>query len=162
MSTFVRRRNATDVTCHERVYHWQAECWDVPFAHLHDVTTIQQALGCQNMHGFWKLDTSQSARCLPIHQSTFGMFWIVRYGNVSRIPEMPINSALPFKQSGTIFHSCHNRQPGVQAMYCTARCHWRTYQLLNCEFRHMSPYVLIVLFVIVHLISVCKILNSVT
>ena len=50
MSRFVRRRNATDATCHERVYHWQAECWDVPFAHLRDVMRIQQALGCQNMH----------------------------------------------------------------------------------------------------------------
>ena len=138
MSSFVRRRNATAATSPEGACHCHAECWDVPFDHLCDVTTIQQdntrpyvARICIQF-----LET-EHVTVLPWpayspDKSPIEHVWdLLDYQVRQRVanPATSMNSALPFKQSGAILHSCHTPQHGVvnaQAMYCTARYHRTT------------------------------------
>ena len=150
--------------CHKSWGSVPLSCWMLGCAirsppWRHDNPAGQySALGCQNMHtvsGKWTR-TSPPVACLFSRQvSHRARLASSGLSGTATCPAMSMNSALPFKQSGAILHSCHNRQPGVanaQAMYCTGQ---RTYQILSCEFRHMT-YVLMALFVIVHWISVWK------
>ena len=130
-----------------------AECWDVPFVHLHDVTHPQ--------------DNARS-HVIRICTQLLETEHVTVLGNVSHYPEMSITSHCPQRRVGqySTSHSC-NRQPGgvnAQAMYCTAICHWRTCQILSDEYRILNPppHVLMVLFG-VHWISLfVKCFNSVT
>ena len=116
--------------CHKSC-HNHAECWDVPFAHLRDVTTIQQ-------------DNTQPY-----------------VANVSIIRQCPWTPHCPSRvgQYSTLRLAIIDNLVWSMRRRCTARrdaTGQGTYQIPSCEFRHITPYVLMALFVIVHWISVCK------
>ena len=182
---------------HERVYHWYAECWDVPFVHQHDVTLQQDTARPHVARICTQFRETEHVPVLPWHAyspdiSAIEHVWdLLQVNNVLLFLEISMNSSLPFTR-----YVCHRayvwdlldrrvRQrvaiPGNELRtalqeewdiipqatidnlagsirrgcrpYCPARCHWRTYQILSCEFRHIPPphpYVLMALFVIVH------------
>ena len=171
MLRFVRRRNSTDATCHERVYHWQAECWDVPFAHLHDVTTIQQALDCQNMHtvsGNWTRPSPPVA-CLfsrqVSHRARLGSSGSSGTTTCRESRQCPWTPHCPSRRVGQystlaiIDNLVWSMRRRCTALRDATGGHTR-YWVVNFDI--FPPYVLMALFVIVHWIFVCNLFNSVT
>ena len=153
-SRFVRRHDATS---HERVYHWHAELWDVPFVHLRDVT-LQQDNAQPHVARICKqfLETEYIPVLLwPIYSSDMSAIenvWDLLDHQVRQHFAIPGNvlelcTALEEEWDYILQATIDNLAGSMRRRcrpYCTARGHWRTYQILMA------------LFVVAHWISVCK------
>ena len=109
------------------------------------------AICCHNMHSIQFLET-EHVPVLPWpafspDKSPIEHVWdLLDYQVRQRVanPAMSMNSALPFNQSGAIFHSCHNRQPGVVrgVPKCQFNVSWNVKIMwwINCHCYHTCTF----------------------